>query len=348
MHVALGAIGLAAGLALCVGVATSGDTRAADTLGWVVALFTFASVVYLLPSVIGGAGLLLGKSWGRVVVAVVSVVLLTLFPIGTPLGALSLWVLFGRRPATPGATSAAAAPASAAAPRAPARPPPVYPPSRAPGVLLAAAGVAAGFVVMIGAGFRLNHQTAPAEIDAVFVPALLVLLATITVGAIAWRRSSQRSGLSLQQRARFQRDQEMRVAEHRRRLAVLAADPMRAKYAALIESGQYWTDEQIAYDLDPAARVTCAHLRPIETAMREAGLCVKPSVAAYVNVDAVIDVAEFARRYPDPQVAYSEVEYGGRAYEDSPVAQIACTEHRSAIYATHAGEAKPDTPRFPA
>jgi hypothetical protein len=217
------------------------------------------------------------------------------------------------------------------------------------------AGVAAGFVVAIGAGFRLNHQAAPAVIDAGFFPALLVLATATAMGVIGWRRAPPNAdgspgspGLTAQQRETLRLEREAFFAEHRRRLAELAADPVRRKYVALIERGESWNDAQIAYDLDPAARVTCAHLRPIEAAMRGAGLRVQPSVAAYANAEALIDQAELSRLYPDPQVAYSEFELGGRHYEDNPVAQIACAEHRSAIYALHPREAKPDSPRFPA
>ena len=305
-----------------------------------------ATVVYLLPSVAGGVGLLCGKAWGRVVIAVTSAMLLTFVPIGTAIGGLSLWVLFGRKPK-------AVEPAAAEAPAA--SPPAYRPPSRVAGLLWAMAGVGAGFVVVIGAGFRLHHQAAPAVIDAGFFPALLVLAAALAMAVLGWRRAPRNAdggpaspGLSFQQRERLRQEREAFFAEHRRRLADLAADPVRRKYVPLIERGESWNDTQIAYDLDPTARVTCAHLRPIETAMREAGLKVQPSVAAHLNVGAVIDPAELSRLYPDPLVAYSEFELGGRHYEDNPVAQIACAEHRSAIYALHPREAKPETPRFPA
>jgi hypothetical protein len=348
IHLALGLLGMAAGLALCVGLGTSDDPRAPNTLAFVGPLILIATVVYLLPTVAGAVGLLLGRTWGRVAIAVTSLMLLTFFPIGTAIGAVSLWVLFGRK-----TTAAQLAPAPG---EAPVPSPPAYrPPSAVLGLLLAMAGVGAGFVVAIGAGFRLNHQAAPAVIGAGFFPALLVLAAAIAMGVIGWRRAPPNAdgspgspGLTAQQREKLRQEREAFFAEHRRRLAELAADPVRRKYVALIERGESWNDAQIAYDLDPAARVTCAHLRPIEAAMREAGLRVQPSVAAYANAEAVIDQAELSRLYPDPQVAYSEFELGGRHYEDNPMAQIACAEHRSAIYVLHPREAKADSPSFPA
>jgi hypothetical protein len=54
-------------------------------------------------------------------------------------------------------------------------------PRPALGVLMAIAGVAAGFVALIGGGFRLHGGQAPAGLDAAFWPALAVF-----VGVVAW------------------------------------------------------------------------------------------------------------------------------------------------------------------
>lgn len=335
-------------MALCVGLGISRDPRSSTALAYVIPIFLIVTIGYLAPGVVGGAGLLYGQGWARVVIACVSGLMLTLFPVGTALGGVSLWVLFGRRQgADPPAPAPAPIPTTGRARQT------VRAPSGVLGLLLAMAGVAAGFVVVIGVGFRLHHQTAPAAIGAAVLPALAVLAATIVAGVIGWRRTARTAlggphGPTPARREALRREREAVAAEHRRRLAELAADPLRSRYVALIERGERWSDAQIAYDLDPAARVTCAHLQPIEGAMREAGLRVQPSVAAYANVEAVIDRAELARLYPDPQLGYSEFELGGRAYEDNPVAQIACAEHRSAIYALHPSEARADTPRFPA
>ena len=58
-----------------------------------------------------------------------------------------------------------------------------WPQDRRPalGVLMAMAGVAAGFVAVIGGGFRLHGGQAPAGLDRAFWPAVSVL-----VGVVAW------------------------------------------------------------------------------------------------------------------------------------------------------------------
>lgn len=328
-----GLIGLSACLAICVSLAIWDDPSAPDVLVWAGIISGFLSALYLAPSAIGGAGLLLGKAWGRVAILGVSLLLLLAVPVGTLLGAMSLWVLFRSRPPP--------------APRAPRQGEPTGSGlSGVPAMVVAAAGVAAGFIVMIGAGFRLHDQAAPAVIDAAFYPAILVLTATATMGVMALRGAGD--GLSFQDRARIRRQHQASMAAHRDRLAALAADPARARYVPLIEQGQSWTDAQIAYDQDPDARVTCEHLQPIEGAMREAGLFIQPFGDSYARVQALIDPAELSRLYPDPQVTYREFCLGERSPDDYPMAQITCAEHQSVIDATPPREAGPDTPTFPA
>ena len=46
-----------------------------------------------LPAVVGGVGLLKGKNWARVLVIFLAILDLLDFPIGTAIGAYTLWVL---------------------------------------------------------------------------------------------------------------------------------------------------------------------------------------------------------------------------------------------------------------
>lgn len=49
-------------------------------------------------------------------------------------------------------------------------------------------------------------------------------------------------------------------------------NPNKRKYVLLIERGQWWTDEQIAYQENQSATARCVHLQPVERAMRSAGI----------------------------------------------------------------------------
>lgn len=53
-------------------------------------------LLIFLPTIIGGIGLLLKKSWARILVIIVSIVHLLAFPLGTALGIYGLWVLWDK------------------------------------------------------------------------------------------------------------------------------------------------------------------------------------------------------------------------------------------------------------
>jgi hypothetical protein len=76
-----------------IGVA-SGDTEAVTVLTTVgTSVGAFLSIL-ALPGIAAGIGLLMRKSWGRVLAIVVGILNLINFPIGTLIGLYTLWVLF--------------------------------------------------------------------------------------------------------------------------------------------------------------------------------------------------------------------------------------------------------------
>ncbi len=181
-YAGLGGLGLLIGLGLCIGLLFDIDPRSLPALEFVGPLFLMLALVSLAPGLIGGVGLIAGQSWARIPVVIASLPLLFFFPIGTAVSLFAFWVLYDDE------KQIAAAPPPASTPA---------PPSgrfkaavqqefgRMSGVLLAMAGVGAGFIVVLGAGFHMNHQQAPAFIDASFSPAIVVLV-LITL-FVAWR-----------------------------------------------------------------------------------------------------------------------------------------------------------------
>ena len=149
-----------------------------------------------------------------------------------------------------------------------------------------------------------------------------------------------------------------RVADRRRkaelatrtaaRIAELAADPARAPYAEKIAAGEFWSDEQIAYDLDPGATCTCKHLAPIERAMRRAGVSIRITQPLSIAALCRIDAAALARTGQlAPPADYREYYHTGRFEDRSPMAAISCLEHpASVINVLHPDDAEPDTPLF--
>ena len=348
IHIVLSGACLVAGAGLCLTLAVDTDPRALMTLSYVGPLFVFFAVPILLPSIIGGIGLVRGARWAQVLIGVWSGLLLLAFPVGTVLGAFGLWVLVVRPSPAPAATvtRAPAAPVSKPAASAEAR--------RLLRLLVAATTVALGFIVVIGAGFRLTGQ--PSPLGASFWPALVALVAILVFVVVkrpfaADPRPQTLNPISQARlRGRLRREAAQVQEQHRLRLTALAADPATAPYAALMAAGEYWSDEQIAYDRDPAARETCIHLAPIEGAMREAGLQVRYGWAPHqVNARCRIDEAALIATFaPALSVAYEEFYASERAREDLPMAHIRCLEHASGISVRHPEEAGVDAPWFPA
>ena len=54
-------------------------------------------VVFSLPGIIGGIGLLKYQGWARILILIISFIALLKFPIGTAVGIYSIWVLFDKR-----------------------------------------------------------------------------------------------------------------------------------------------------------------------------------------------------------------------------------------------------------
>ena len=97
IHVGLASLGMMAGLAVFAAIAPwgflSGDPSAALVTSTVGTLIGGSLVAISLPGLVAGIGLLRGRPWARSVAVVVSALLLFQVPVGTVLGALSLYVL---------------------------------------------------------------------------------------------------------------------------------------------------------------------------------------------------------------------------------------------------------------
>jgi len=97
LYIAFGALGVLVGgfvfLAAGIAGAASGEAGAAVTAGGVGFFVALILAVMSLPSIIGGWGLLKRKPWSRMLVIVLGAISLLSIPIGTILGAYTLWAL---------------------------------------------------------------------------------------------------------------------------------------------------------------------------------------------------------------------------------------------------------------
>jgi hypothetical protein len=73
--------------------AISGDSEAMVVLGIVAALVAGLLTLLAIPGIAAGIGLLQRRSWGRILAIVVGILNLVNVPIGTVVGAYTLWVL---------------------------------------------------------------------------------------------------------------------------------------------------------------------------------------------------------------------------------------------------------------
>lgn len=218
------------------------------------------------------------------------------------------------------------------------------------------AGVGAGFVIVIGAGFYLSGQPAPPEIANSLPVAIGVLLAVIIIAAKRWRPGWPRAtdwGMAPDgfdfHRPRLRRQRLANEEARRKRLAELAADPIKRRYVKLIEAGQSWSDAQIAYDLDRHQTATCPHLQPIERALRDHGLYLRRWAGPDVEAQCCVDETGLARRFALPSsVRYAEPTAYDRSLEDPPAALIHCSLCRSSIHLIHPAMARRQTAWFPA
>jgi hypothetical protein len=145
--------------------------------------------------------------------------------------------------------------------------------------------------------------------------------------------------------ARIRRDANDLNAAYREarrlRVAELAADPARARYAPLVERGEEWTEDDIVYDENQESVLTCVHLQSVERAMRRAGIrlrrAARGEVLAKCRVDAVALQHSFA--ILAPPVRYAEFFQPERHEHDNPAAHLICDEHLSMIHLVHPEEA---------
>ena len=191
----------------------------------------------------------------------------------------------------------------------------------------------------------------PEELDPAFYPSL----AAMAVGIIVLIRSLQLSDNSLpldfqgvdwfgiqqrQWRTQLNRQQMQRVK-------ALQANPKTRKYAALIRAGEHWSDDAIAYDLDPNHLASCEHLQPYERAMRRAGITINLSHSHYLSANCCVDIVGLdALLKRPPEVDFIEVP--GDRPGDPWSAMLYCKPHQRSIYVTHPDEARHETRWFPA
>jgi hypothetical protein len=250
-------------------------------------------------------------------------------------------------------------------------------------------GVGSAFAIVVGAGLQFDRtlRSYPDALVAGVAVTLLVLISftvTIAVSRLhfkwmgdkvppAWNprplvdfnawdddRSRASSGtISDERGAQILPVQEAMTTAKRLRAAALATDPdpARRKYAALIERGEQWNDDQIAYRENASATGTCVHLREVEQAIRRAGIETRlmaafrmPNLVTLprIQADCRLNERELRQRFAlSDDVQYRDGFQPERAAEDNPWASLTCRECSSSIELVHPSDGRRNSRWFP-
>jgi len=224
-------------------------------------------------------------------------------------------------------------------------------PSPAISLLAAMAVVAAGFFLVIKTGFIFHHDPQPSPFDNSLLTASAFLIVIVALAALAVRVGQYLRWQRIRSRIRRESAQTASLhAEARRlRVAELAADPRKAKYAPLVEHGEDWPDEHIEYFEDTERTAMCSHLHPIEQGMRRAGVETKRYREQDVSARCKINLPALQSRFNvNPPVRYSEYTEADRHPRDFLFAFLICDEHKCILYTVHPDEnGAKDLPLFP-
>lgn len=331
---------LTAGIVICVGLARTSDAESRKALQFIGPPVLIAAVIGLIPGLVGGIGLLRLRNWARILILILSAFLVPMLPVGSAVGIYGFWTLLNPetkllfsgsentdvRPSAPG-------------------------PSPTINLLGVSACVAAAMFLIIKIGFAVHRDPQPAPIDS---PALTGTAAMVCiVGAALAMRYAARSGSKARAGVKARRDAKARLAANvearRLRVAELAADPKRARYAQLVERGEDWSDENIAYYESPDRTITCSHLEMIEGAMRSGGIQAYRYRETDVSAKCRIDYDALQRQFSIiPPVRYAEFLAGDAKDHELPMAFLICDEHKSMIHTIHPDEPRAqEAPRFP-
>lgn len=169
-------------------------------------------------------------------------------------------------------------------------------------LLLAMAATGSGIVLGLSLLFRLNDDPIPGELVALVLPAgmTFILCLPFLLRKIHWASIGNmlpQPGSRKREREWRRREKERQALEHAR-ITRFASDPATARYAAALRRDEYWSDAAIEYDRDPSLLVTDAAIRPIEQAMREAGISLRRGLGATVTARCRIDRARLYAQFP--------------------------------------------------
>jgi hypothetical protein len=102
IHIAFSVMGIIVAIAIFTGLnlvtrLPDVEEEAARIIQAVAMIVPWFIIIFSLPGIVGGIGLLKYQGWARILVLILSFLNLLEFPIGTAVGIYSIWVLFDKR-----------------------------------------------------------------------------------------------------------------------------------------------------------------------------------------------------------------------------------------------------------
>lgn len=216
------------------------------------------------------------------------------------------------------------------------------------GLLVAMGTTGSGFVLVLSALFHLNRDPVPAELAMLVVPAAIVFAISLPLllRQVDWSGSFARPSLWRREREWRRKDTE-RQEQEGQRIERLSRDPTTAEFAAALRRGEYWSDDAIEYARDLSLLVTDAAIRPIERAMRDAGIPLRRGLGATLTAHCRIDPQRlYAQFPPDGRYHYTDQFHFDRPYDPGETVIISAAG-TSYIHIVRTGPVE-DLPVFPA
>jgi len=100
-HVAFGILGILLGIvsfaAIFGGGVISGDPYAVEVTAFIASILISIAMLFSVPAIIGGFGLMAHKRWARILVLVVAAIEIFMLPFGTMLAVYTFWTLLSDR-----------------------------------------------------------------------------------------------------------------------------------------------------------------------------------------------------------------------------------------------------------
>ncbi|MFN7936721.1 MAG: hypothetical protein U0R19_25605 [Bryobacteraceae bacterium] len=191
--------------------------------------------------------------------------------------------------------------------------------------------------------------------NAVGFPIVVIVTVGVAVLWVLWDSGLLRPSTEFEKRWAaqveahgYRQQEEKRIAADmmKRMKAEIRNNPALAPFLSQVESGEIRSIEDLTYRSNPSILVTCSHLRPIESKLRQAGCKMWLWHAwNYTTIPGTIFASALLQKFPAP-LEYTEEEFYDERTPPYFSATLACPQCNSTIHCTHPNNTGPGTIRW--